>query len=156
MIARIGGVLCGITLVYMSATTGFLTFRLHHRSILFVVENWLVDTTDKFHRGLVDLKLTFVLPLRVAAAATAAAPPILVPRVSKAEEIRSRRDHNAWLSRVASGLDIPIQDPISLLGECMEGRRHLQEETDKGLQQLSRGNHIGVPPAGAHFPGDRR
>lgn len=73
--------------------------------------------------------------------------------VPKAEEIRSRRDYNAWLSRVASGLDMPIQDPISLLGDCMEGRRHLQEENDKRAQQLSRGNHR-VPPAAARLPGD--
>lgn len=50
--------------------------------------------------------------------------------VRQAEEIRTRRDHDAWLSRVASGSDVPIQDPLCLLGGCVESSRRLQEAFD--------------------------
>ncbi|CAM9645671.1 unnamed protein product [Ectocarpus sp. 12 AP-2014] len=38
----------------------------------------------------------------------------------KAEQIRSGRDHERWLSRVACGLHKPTQDPFSLVGDCLE------------------------------------
>lgn len=53
------------------------------------------------------------------------------PTVRQAEEIRTRRDNEAWLSRVASGFDTPIQDPLSLLGGCVESSRRLKEAFDR-------------------------
>lgn len=87
---------------------------------------------------LISLKLKFLLPLHWYLA-------------SKAEEIRSRRDHNAWLSRLATGLD-SIQDPLSLLGGCLEGCRRLEKETDNRPQQLSPGGI--VASAMARLPGE--
>eukprot|EP00752_Nemacystus_decipiens_P004793 g4361.t1 len=45
----------------------------------------------------------------------------------QAEEIRTRRDHEGWLSRVEAGLDTPIQDPLSLLGGSVESTRRIKE-----------------------------
>ncbi|CAM9440518.1 unnamed protein product [Ascophyllum nodosum] len=50
----------------------------------------------------------------------------------KAEEIRTRRDHEAWVARTEAGLEMPIQDPLSLLGECLRHDRLLRAPTRKG------------------------
>lgn len=62
--------------------------------------------------------------------------------VHQAEEIRTRRDHEAWLSRVEGGLDTPIQDPLSLLGGCVESTRRLKETF--AVDRMRCGE--GVPP----------
>ncbi len=35
------------------------------------------------------------------------------------------------MARVASGLDAPIQDPLSLFGDCVEGTRCLQGASER-------------------------
>ncbi|CAM9789840.1 unnamed protein product [Ectocarpus sp. 8 AP-2014] len=47
------------------------------------------------------------------------------------EQIRSRRDHESWLSRVASGLHTPTQDPRSLVGDCLEGNIRPKRNTER-------------------------
>ncbi|CAM9122676.1 unnamed protein product [Ectocarpus sp. 4 AP-2014] len=49
----------------------------------------------------------------------------------KAEQIRSRRDHERWLSRVASGLHTPTQDPLSLVGDCLESNIRPEGNTQR-------------------------
>ncbi|CAN0391194.1 unnamed protein product, partial [Scytosiphon promiscuus] len=48
----------------------------------------------------------------------------------KAEQIRCRRDHETWHARFLSGDDTPIKDPMSLLGDCLEGLRRLKEKNE--------------------------
>ncbi|CAM9595155.1 unnamed protein product [Ectocarpus fasciculatus] len=49
----------------------------------------------------------------------------------KAEQIRSRRDHESWLSRVASGPPPHAQDPLSLVGDCLDCNLRLTGETER-------------------------